>query len=102
MNEFCGLHGIIKVKIMDKRKIIIDEDTLTVVELLTDTINAKEIESIDCDHIGKILIKTQTETIICSGYICLKWPDKEKNEKLVEELNNWLKKYKNIKGTFVK
>lgn len=26
MNEFCGLHGIIKVKIMDKRKIIIDCD----------------------------------------------------------------------------
>ncbi len=80
--------------ILNRRKIIINNDSLTIVEFLTESINAQEIETIELTPIYSIIIKTTYGVIRSSGYLFLKRCDSSKNEKLVEELNNWLKNVK--------
>lgn len=84
-----------------RRKIIISDDSLIIVEFSKRTINVNEILTIKPVWNG-IEIQTEKERFFSGGYYFLKFPNEEKNEKIVEELNNWLKKYKNIKGTLVK
>lgn len=80
--------------ILNRRKIIINNDSLTIVEFLTESINAQEIETIELTPIYSITIKTTYGVIRSSGYLFLRGCDSSKNEKLVEELNNWLKNIK--------
>ena len=80
---------------LNRRKIIIDKDCLILVEIFTECINAKNIDSIECDYRGLIEIKTIDKIYRTGGFVLGKNDyNTEKNQRMVEELNKWLKRYK--------
>ena len=80
---------------LNRRKIIIDKDCLILVEIFTECINAKNIESIECAYSGLIEIKTIDKIYRTGGFVLGQYSyNTEKNRRMVEELNKWLKRYK--------
>ena len=82
------------ILVFNRRKLIINDDSLTVVEFCTKCINAKEIKTIECDSRGLIEIKTKNEVVRCCGYTSGRSYDYFKNLKVTEDLKEWLKKYR--------
>ena len=83
--------------ILSRRKIIIEKNTLTIVEFATNKIYSKDIKSIICNRSrnGIIFIKTVDKDYYSGGYLMGRHSfNVDKNEKLVEELNSWLQEYK--------
>lgn len=80
---------------LNRRKIIIDKDCLILAEIFTECINAKNIDSIECTYRGLIEIKTIDKIYHTGGFVLGKNSyNTEKNQRMVEELNKWLKRYK--------
>ena len=73
---------------LNRSKIVIKGDRLILVNIWTKCWDKKEIKSIICNRY--IEIQTDQKTFRSPGYLSLKWPNTDKNEQLVKELNQWL------------
>ena len=82
---------------LNRSKIMIKGDQFVLVNIITWSWQKSEIKSITCNRNlrgwlnGCIEIHTDQKTIRSPGYQFLNWSNADKNEKLVEKLNRWLK-----------